>query len=216
MLKKAQQPYSLAGGMSAAKTVGGDMYDCFLLDDDHMLVMIADVEGKGLPAALFMVVTQALLNNSASAGNPAKILEKANLTLSKENRNQFFVSMWLGVLEMSTGKISFVNAGHKPPLVHTNEGTVYRLDAVSGPALGYRNAVYANQEMVLQSGERLFLYTEGFSDSVNGKQEAFGLERLEQAVAHAHKPDDVMTAVKAYMNGAEQVHDMTYLWVERG
>ena len=74
MLKKAQQPYSLAGGMSAAKTVGGDMYDCFLLDGDHMLVMIADVEGKGLPAALFMVVTQALLNNSASAGNPAKIL----------------------------------------------------------------------------------------------------------------------------------------------
>lgn len=215
VLKKAQHPYSLAGGMSAAKTVGGDMYDCFLLDADHMLVMIADVEGKGLPAALFMVVTQALLNNSASAGNPAKILEKANLTLSKENRNQFFVSMWLGVLEMSTGKISFVNAGHKPPLVHTNEGVVYRLDAVSGPALGYRNAVYANQEMVLQSGERLFLYTEGFSDSVNAKQEAFGLERLEQAVAHAQKPDDVMTAVKVFMDGAEQVHDMTYLWVER-
>ena len=117
---------------------------------------------------------------------------------------------------MSPGKISFVNAGHKPPLVHTNEGTVYRLDAVSGPALGYRNAVYANQEMVLQSGERLFLYTEGFSDSVNAKQEAFGLKRLEQAVAHAHRPDDVMTAVKAYMDGAEQVHDMTYLWVERG
>lgn len=215
ILKKAQHPYSLAGGMSAAKTVGGDMYDCFLLDADHMLVMIADVEGKGLPAALFMVVTQALLNNSASVGNPAKILEKANQTLSKENRNQFFVSMWLGVLELSTGKISYVNAGHKPPLVCNKDGLVYRLDAVSGPALGYRNAVYANKEMVLQSGERLFLYTEGFSDSVNASQEAFGLERLEQSVAHAQKPDAVMAAVKAYMDGAEQVHDMTYLWLER-
>ncbi|MGM9569480.1 MAG: PP2C family protein-serine/threonine phosphatase [Phascolarctobacterium sp.] len=214
-LKQAQQPYTLAGGMSAAKTVGGDMYDCLLLDTDHLLVMIADVEGKGLPAALFMVVTQALLNNSANVPNPAMILEKANQTLSKENRNQFFVSMWLGILELSTGKISYVNAGHKPPLVRTNKGVVRRLDTVSGPALGNRNAVYDNLEIVLQSGERLFLYTEGFSDSVNAHQEAFGLDRLEQAVGKAVEPDDVIAAVNAFMDGAEQVHDMTYLWLER-
>lgn len=215
-LQNNKQPYTVLGGMKAAKTVGGDVYDCFLLDDKHLLFMIADVEGKGLPAALFMVVTQALLNNAASEGAPSQILEKVNNALAKENKNQFFVSMWMGIMELSSGTISYVNAGHKPPLVCNQEGLVKRLDQISGPVLGHRNTQYKDYTFSLQAGERLFLYTEGFSDSMNDGQEVFGMERLEQAVAKAQSPDEIIATLNCFMAGSEQLHDMTYLWLERG
>lgn len=207
--------YEVRAGMQAAKVVGGDMYDCFFIDDDHLAIMVADVSGKGIPASLFMMTTQAMIKNNAPLVDPGFILEKSNDTLSRYNERMMFVTMWLGVLEVSTGKMTYANAGHNPPLLMTEEGVQW-IKKRSGPVLGIMpETPYKDREIMIPPGSRLLLYTDGLNEAENSNQELFDNERLEAAFAKQGSIDDVLQDVRTFVGDAEQSDDMTYLWLQR-
>lgn len=213
--KLREYGYEVKADMTAAKTVGGDMYDCFFIDDDHFAIMIADVSGKGIPASLFMMTTQAMIKNNAPLTDPGFIIEKSNDTLARNNDRMLFVTMWLGVLQISTGKMTYANAGHNPPLI-MSEGKVEWIKKRSGPVLGIMpETPYKDREIMIPSGGKLLLYTDGVNEAENATQELFGNERLEESFAKNGDVADVLKAVKEFVGGATQSDDMTYLWLER-
>lgn len=207
--------YEVRAGMQAAKVVGGDMYDCFFIDEDHLAIMVADVSGKGIPASLFMMTTQAMIKNNAPLADPGFILEKSNDTLSRYNDRMMFVTMWLGVLEISTGKMTYANAGHNPPLIMV-DGAVTWLKKRSGPVLGIMpDTPYKDREIMIPPGSKLLLYTDGLNEAENSQQELFDNSRLEEAFARQGSIEDVLHDVQEFVGDATQSDDMTYLWLER-
>ena len=217
LINKQLPDYRVAGDMRAARVVGGDMYECFRLDDEHLLIMVADVSGKGIPAALFMMITQALVKQNASLCDPGAILSRTNDALAKRNEQGMFVTMWLGILELATGKITYANAGHNPPLLQNVEDESPQwLSSLSGLVLGLMEDMeYENFETTLKEGGKLFLYTDGFNEAENAAAEFFGNDRLEQSFMKASSAKDIVAAVEGFVEGAAQSDDMTYLWVER-
>lgn len=217
LVNKQLSGYRVAGDMKAARVVGGDMYECFRLDEEHLLLMVADVSGKGIPAALFMMITQALVKQNAGLYNPGEILVQTNNALAKRNEQGMFVTMWLGILELKTGKLSYANAGHNPPLLKNPEdGAAQWIDALSGLVLGLMEDMeYENHELTIQEGGKLFLYTDGFNEAENVAEEFFGNERLQEAFAQAHSAKDIVDAVEGFVQDATQSDDMTYLWLQR-
>ena len=209
--------YQIKGGMKAAKSIGGDTYDAFLLDDDHLLISIADVSGKGIPAALFMMITHALLRENTKALPLAKAVEQTNNVLIKHNEQCFFVTVWLACLELSTGRIKYINAGHNPSLLATGGAKkAFWLDKLSGPVLGLMpDSTYTIHEAEIPSGGRLFLYTDGLNEAENASHEFFGNERLEESFLSASEPGQILTAIHHFVLDTEQSDDMTYLWLER-
>lgn len=217
LVNKQLAGYKVAGDMKAARMVGGDMYECFRLDEEHLLIMVADVSGKGIPAALFMMVTQALVKQNASLYDPGAILEQTNNALAKRNEQGMFVTMWLGILDLTNGKLTYANAGHNPPLLkNPDDAAAQWIDALSGLVLGLMEDMeYENHELTIQEGGKLFLYTDGFNEAENSAEEFFGNERLQEAFAQARTAKDIVDAVEGFVQDATQSDDMTYLWLQR-
>ncbi|MBR4236498.1 MAG: SpoIIE family protein phosphatase [Clostridia bacterium] len=177
-----RREFNLYAVMDPAKEVGGDFYDFFLIDDDHLALVMADVSGKGVPASLFMVISKTLIKNVASSrpgSKPAEILSKVNDLLCEGNEDSMFVTVWLGILTVSTGELVSACAGHEYPVFYRkNRGFVLEHDP-HGLALGaYPGVKYRNAQWQLAPGDMLFLYTDGVPEANNSRQELFGEQRM--------------------------------------
>ena len=210
--------------MDPAREVGGDFYDFFLVDDDHLCLVIADVSGKGVPAALFMTISKIILQNCAMLGNsPAEILNRTNSAICANNNEEMFVTAWVGILELSTGKLIAANAGHEYPAVKTPEGRFELLKDKHGLVLGgYDTETYTEYELRIEPGTKLFLYTDGVPETMGGDngEEMFGLERMLETLNAASEgtPEEILRAVRRsledYGKDTEQFDDLTMLGFE--
>ncbi|MGH8064789.1 MAG: PP2C family protein-serine/threonine phosphatase [Candidatus Entotheonellia bacterium] len=201
-----------------AREVGGDFYDFFLIDDDHLCFAIGDVSGKGVPASLFMAVTKTLLRATASKGRgPEEMLVQLNRELCRDNEACMFVTIFCGILDIRTGALQYSNGGHNLPYVFTQE-RVRPLLGAQGTALGLVDgASYQAQERVLAPGDVLFLYTDGVTEAMDEAGNLFTETRLEGCLRQAdHLPvaDLIQAAadeVYAFAAGAAQSDDLTVL-----
>ena len=208
--------------MDPAKEVGGDFYDYFLIDDDHLCMVMADVSGKGVPAALFMMASKIILSNNAMAGkSPAQILTDMNATVCSNNREEMFVTVWLGIFEISTGKLTAANAGHEYPVIKQPDGKYELLKDKHGFVIGGMDGVrYKEYELTLEPGSKLFLYTDGVPEATDSSGEMFGTERMTAALNAVSDaaPDktlrNVREAVDSFVKGAEQFDDITMMCME--
>ncbi len=210
--------FEIYASMQPAKEVGGDFYDFFLINDNTLAVVMADVSGKGVPAALFMVITKTLIQNTALSGKtPEVVFEIVNKMLCNHNDAGMFVTAILGYLDISLGKFTFTNAGHNPPLIRKNNRFEWLKTKVSFVLAGDEDTFYRQQEIELQPGDELFLYTDGVTEAVNNKEELFTAPRLlETANTNLDKPlKEFTTAIKSeidkFADGAEQADDITML-----
>lgn len=211
--------FDIYATMNPAKEVGGDFYDFFLVDDDHLAVVIADVSGKGVPAALFMVIAKTLIKNHAQNQEcPGDVFTQTNEQLCEGNDAGLFVTAWMGVLEISTGKFIYVNAGHNPPLLKHAGGGFEWLKSRPGFVLaGMEGIRYRENVMQLAPGDTLYLYTDGVTEATNADQELFGEERLQTALNEQPDlpVDDLLPKIKhcidEFVGEAEQFDDITML-----
>ena len=211
--------FDIFATMTPAKEVGGDFYDFFLVDDDHLAMVMADVSGKGVPAALFMVITKTLIKNRAQMGDsPAEILFHVNNQLCDGNETEMFVTVWMAILELSTGKGVAVNAGHEHPVICRRGGrhelVIYRHSMV---VAAMEDMVFREHSFELHPGDRLFVYTDGVPEATNTRNELFGTERMLEALNRDPEasPEAQLKAVResldAFVGDAPQFDDITML-----
>ena len=211
--------FDLFATMHPAKLVGGDFYDFVMIDDDHLAMVIADVSDKGVPAALFMMSAKIIINYRVQmGGTPAEILMDANAQLCNENDAGMFVTVWLGVLELSTGRLTCSNAGHEYPIIRGQDGAFRVYQDRHGLMVGAMESTkYSDYEILLAPGDAVFVYTDGVSEANNAAGEFYGLERLEATLNRVGgaDPREILAGVKAdvdaFANGADQFDDMTML-----
>ena len=214
--------FDIYAKMDPAREVGGDFYDFFLIDDDHLCMVMADVSGKGVPAALFMMASKILINNLAMVGkSPAEILMAANNAICSNNRLEMFVTVWLGILEISTGKVTASNAGHEYPALKHRNGKYELVRDKHGLVIGGMPGVrYKEYELDLEPGSTLFLYTDGVPEATDAENNFFGTERMLDAlnVEPDGQPEKVLSNVRAavddFVKDAEQFDDLTMLCME--
>ncbi len=210
--------------MTPAKQVGGDFYDFFYCDRDKLCLVIADVSGKGVPAALFMMRAKTAIKNYARHGNSAaKVLEHVNHTLCEGNDAEMFVTVWLGILDLNTGKIQCANAGHEYPVLMRAGGEYELLMDKHGLALAAMDGVPMKEyEIDLDPGDRLFVYTDGVPEAINEKVEAYGTERLCEKlntlknVSQQQTLESVLRDIRNFAGAAEQFDDITMLGITYG
>ncbi len=214
--------FSLYASMTPARGVGGDFYNFIMVDDDHLALLIADVSGKGIPGALCMMVSNMrLLQRTYEGGSPAEILGSVNEWICRNNKTGMFVTVWLGILELSTGKLKAANAGHEYPAIQ-RKGELFELfKDRHGLVLGGMEGVsYKDYELQLNPGDKLFVYTDGVPEATNRGKKMFGTERMLAALSA--EPDaspektlaNVSDAVKAFVKEAEQFDDLTMMCLE--
>lgn len=211
--------FDLYASMTPAKEVGGDFYDFFLIDSDHLALVIADVSGKGIPAALFMMVSKTMIKNQLMTGcDPATALERVNLQLCERNSSMMFVTVWLAVLEISTGRGMACNAGHENPGLRRAGGDFELLKYKHNMFLGVnKKAAYQVREFELHPGDCVFVYTDGVPEATNADSKMFGEEWLvttlnrnaddgpEALIRHVHE------AVDLFADSTPQFDDITML-----
>ena len=213
--------FDIYASMDPAKEVGGDFYDYFLIDDDHLCLVMADVSGKGIPAALFMMISKVILQSCAMLGRaPAEILTKTNEALCSDNQVDMFVTVWLGILEISTGKLTAANAGHEYPVL-CRQGNFALLKDKHGFVIGGMEGMkYKEYEVDLAPGDKLFLYTDGVPEATDAENQMFGTERMLAALNEAPEaaPEQILNnvrkAVDDFVKEAEQFDDLTMLCLE--
>lgn len=226
MLPRVFPPYKnhpeleLYANMTPAKEVGGDFYDFYLIDDDHFAMVVGDVSGKGVPAALFMVITKTLLKDTAEhEHNPAKIFEHVNKILCEGNESGLFVTCWMGILTLSTGELNFANAGHNAPIIKKG-GEIKYLSTKPNLMLAAMDGIpYTNNTLKLAKGDRLFIYTDGITEATNDYNELYGEERLLKILKSVHNNSissrDLLDIVRNDLNDfvldAPQFDDITML-----
>lgn len=208
--------------MDPAKEVGGDFYDFFLIDESHLGMVIADVSGKGVPAALFMVIAKTLIKDRTCAGKePQEVFTWVNQQLCESNEAGLFVTAWLGILDVTNGHLTYVNAGHNPPLVAQNGGDFTYLKQKSGFVLaGIEEFCYKQEELILQPTDRIFLYTDGVTEAMNDEDELYSEERLNKWL-NSHKNNsltevlhDLREDIRIFSAGTQQHDDITMLLYE--
>lgn len=215
--------FDIYASMTPAKEVGGDFYDFFLVDDDHLAMVIADVSGKGVPAALFMVIAKTLLKNAAQTGlSPKAVLEKVNNQLCANNEAEMFVTVWLGIYEISTGKLTAANAGHEYPAIRRSGGRFELVKDRHGFVLaGMENARYREYELELGMGDTLFLYTDGVAEATGAANILYGTDRMLATLntAPGRCPEELLRDVKQdidrFVGEAPQFDDITMLAIQR-
>ena len=216
-----RREFSLFASMTPAKEVGGDFYDFFMVGTDHIALVMADVSGKGVPAALLMMVARVLIKSSLQNGkSPAEALESVNKQICESNDAGFFVTIWVAVLEISTGKVVASNAGHEHPVLRRAGGSyelvIYRHSMPVGTMEGIR---FEQHEFHLNPGDSIFVYTDGVAEATNGDDELYGTERMLSALNS--EPDaqpeqvlgNVMNDINGFVDGAEQFDDITMLCI---
>lgn len=214
--------FDIYASMSPAKEVGGDFYDFFLVDDDHLAMVMADVSGKGVPAALFMMMSKILINNFAMmGGSPKEVLEKTNEMICQNNEEEMFVTVWFGILEISTGKITAANAGHEYPIVKQPDGKFELFKDKHGFVIGGMNGMrYKEYEFEIKKGGKLFLYTDGVPEATNANNELFGTDRMlevlnkDPEIQPAQMLGEMRKAVDEFVGEAPQFDDLTMLGLE--
>ena len=205
--------------MVPAKEVGGDFYDYFLVGDQHLALVVADVSGKGIPAAFFMAISRTLLKNNATLlAEPAHIMARLNDQLCSENEQMMFVTVFFGLLELATGKLDYVNAGHNPPVLRRADGTVSLLPSGQNTALAVIDGLdYVPGQLTLANGDLLLLYTDGVTEAANAGDQLFGEARMLDIV-QAHQPGQpsqtsltqaVLQQIRVFEAGAAQADDIT-------
>lgn len=205
--------------LEPAKEVGGDLYDFFFIDDDHFLVVIGDVSGKGMPAALFMSATRSVFKAQADKKeNPAEILDKVNNELCRGNDTCMFVTLFCGILNIHTGEVIYSNAGHNPPYIYRRDGTVEEVKKIPGIALGtMEDMPYVNGRFIMAPGDVLVTYTDGVSEAMNPQDEMFTERRLQETIKNGNSWQaeciikNLMTDVQHFADTAEQSDDITML-----
>ena len=216
-----REEFDIYATMDPAKEVGGDFYDFFLIDKDHLGIVIADVSGKGVPAALFMMASKIILQSCAMLGrSPAEVLTRTNEAICSNNRMEMFVTVWFGILDLNTGLITGANAGHEYPAVKS--GDHYELYKTKhGMVIGAMdNVTYTEHHMQLQPGDRVFLYTDGLPEATDASEEMFGVKRVLDVLNENPQRSVTDTlvrmteAVSEFVDGAEQFDDLTMLCLE--
>lgn len=211
---------AVRGAMRPAKEIGGDFYDHFILDDGAVGVVVADVSGKGVPASLFMAISQSLLRATvAGQRDPAAALMALNDSLVESNREELFVTLFYGVIDPETGIMNYANAGHNPPIL-LSDGAAHYVPTTGDLALAIMDGVdYERAEIALKAGDRLFLYTDGVTEAMNNAEEEYTDERMMALMARLKDtPDDefleaVVADVDDFASGAPQADDITTLLV---
>ena len=213
------EDYSIYAQMIAAKEVGGDFYDFYKLNDQTVAFLAADVSGKGIPAAMFMMTAKTIIKDLAESGMAVnEIFTKANEKLCENNESGMFVTAWMGILDLKTGNLQFANAGHNPPLIKRADGSFAYLKSRAGFVLaGMEGVRYRVGELTLGPGDRVFLYTDGVTEATNAHNQLYGEDRLltfmneNSAVA----ADALLPALKAnideFVGEAPQFDDITML-----
>ncbi len=214
--------FDIYATMDAAREVGGDFYDFYMPEENKLAFIVADVSGKGIPAAMFMMQAKTMINDFTTAGlSVDKAFTMSNSKLCVNNEAEMFVTAWQGVLDIKTGHVEFANAGHNPPVVYRKgEGWSYLKSKVGFVLAGMEGVNYRMQGLDLNPGDKIYLYTDGIVEAQNIAQELYGEERL-LTYLNAH-PDDgpeailkgVRKDVDAFVGEAEQFDDMTMLMVE--
>ena len=208
--------------MHPAKEVGGDFYDFFLIDEDHLCMVMADVSGKGIPAALFMMASKIILQSCAMLGQcAAEILTKTNEAICSNNQAGMFITVWLGILEISSGKLTAANAGHEYPVIKRADGAFEVMKDKHGLVIGALEGVrYREYELQFEPGMKLFLYTDGVPEASDAENRMFGLPRMLSAL-NADKDagpekllNHVLDAMGDFVKDAEQFDDTTMLCLE--
>ncbi|MBR4656212.1 MAG: SpoIIE family protein phosphatase [Oscillospiraceae bacterium] len=211
--------FDLYATMDPAKEVGGDFYDYFLIDDDHIGLVMADVSGKGVPAALFMVIAKTLIKNRALTGeSPAEILKYVNEQLCEGNDAELFVTVWLAIIEISTGKGMAANAGHEHPAIRRADGSYELVLYRHSPAVATMEGLrFREHPFELHPGDSLFVYTDGVPEATNAQNELFGTDRM-LAALNRHpdaSPKEQLLALRpeidAFVGSAPQFDDITMM-----
>lgn len=216
-----KKEFDIYATMNPAKEVGGDFYDFFLVDDDHLALVMADVSGKGVPAALFMVIAKTLIKNQAQSGSsPKEVLEIVNNQLCENNEADMFVTTWFGIYETSTQTMRAANAGHEFPAIRRKGGEFELYKDPHGLVLAYvEDFSYKEYEFKLAPGDTLFLYTDGVAEATNSSEELYGTDRMLSALnksadngADSHQLlKDVRKDIDDFVKEASQFDDITML-----
>ena len=212
----------LFASMDPARDVGGDFYDFFFVDEDHLCLVIADVSGKGIPAALFMMFAKRIIEDFARMEHSvSEILEKTNDLLCDNNQAEMFVTVWLGILEISTGKLTAANAGHEYPAIRKNGGSFALYKDKHGFVIGGMEGIrYTEYVLQMDPGDKLFIYTDGVPEATDAGREMFGVDRMTKALNSCAEgsPHDILLGVRRavddFVGDAEQFDDLTMMCLE--
>jgi sigma-B regulation protein RsbU (phosphoserine phosphatase) len=205
--------------LEPAREVGGDFYDFYFLDENRLCLVVADVSGKGAPAALFMAVSKTLIKSRAAHDfDPASILTQVNGELAENNTTSTFVTVFLAILDVTTGALQFCNAGHNPPYIKNSKGALQRLEALHGPILGVLPGLeYSKDTVILEPGDMLVMYTDGVTEAMNEKEEEYSDQRLADLLSNSggQIPNEltleILEDVRRHQGSAEQSDDITLL-----
>jgi sigma-B regulation protein RsbU (phosphoserine phosphatase) len=214
-----KEEFDIFATMAPAKEVGGDFYDFYMVDENKLCLVIADVSGKGVPAALFMVITKTIIKNNAFLGkSPKEIFDAVNVQLCENNSENMFVTAFMGIYELDSGKFTYVNAGHNLPLVKKTGGNFEWLKSKSCFVLaGLDTIKYVEQEITLHEGDEIYFYTDGVTEALNLKDELFSDARLlDKLNEHKDLPlpellDKIRAEIDQFADGAEQADDITMM-----
>ena len=216
--------FDIYAAMEPAREVGGDFYDFFLIDDDHLCLVIADVSGKGVPAARFMMISKIILQSCAMLGrSPGEILTRTNDAICANNEQEMFVTAWVGILDLKTGRLTAANAGHEYPALKAPDGRFELLKDRHGFVMGgFGGLTYSEYELQMQPGSKLFLYTDGVPEAMGGEanREMFGLGRMLDALNRDPDapPREILQQVRGtlrdFVKDSEQFDDLTMLCME--
>lgn len=218
--------FDVMAAIHSAKKIGGDFYDFFLIDDEHLAFLVADVSGKGVPAALFMVVAKTLLkNNLQNIGNPAKTLNIVNNQLCENNEANMFVTAFVSVLNIKTGELTYCNAGHNPPLVYYAKTGKYEFikPKPNFVLAAIKDLNYKNESIKLEKEGKIFCYTDGVTEAMNKEEQLYSEKRLLETLNNENIKNASLKSIiefvrkdiKKFVNGAAQSDDITMIIVER-
>ncbi len=216
-----REEFDIYAIMEPAREVGGDFYDFFLIDEDHLGLVMADVSGKGIPAALFMMIDKTILQSCAMLGqSAAEILNKTNEALTSNNQTGMFVTVWVGILEISTGKITCANAGHEyPAVMHSGGGFELLKDKHGFVIGGMEGTRYSEYTLQLDHGDKIFLYTDGVPEATDKENSMYGTDRMISALNRNpnDSPKEILRTVRrdiaGFVQDAEQFDDLTMMCV---
>lgn len=216
--------FDIYATMTPAKEVGGDFYDFFLVDENRLAIVMADVSGKGVPAALFMMISKTLIKSAAQTGlSPGEVLEKVNNQLYESNKAEMFVTVWLGILDIGTGKLRCANAGHEYPAIRRRGGDFELFRDAHGFVLaGMENTKYKEYELQLFEGDVIFVYTDGVTEAADAEYKLYGTEGMLQAL-NGKKDiwgkellEAVHKGIARFVGDAPQFDDITMLSLRIG
>ncbi len=216
-----RKDFDIFASMNPAREVGGDFYDFFLLDDNHLCLIIADVSGKGIPAALYMMASKIIISQNLKMGkSPAQVLTDTNETICNRNPEKMFVTVWVGVLDLTTGILTASNAGHEYPMILNSRHHFELFKDIHCFVIGGMDGLkYKEYDLQLRPGSKLFLYTDGLTEAINSEKEMFGTDRILEVLNQAKdlSPEQIIetmkTAVNKFVNNNEPFDDLTMICV---